>query len=210
MHDELTANRIAQIPAPAAKEPGWYPDPLGSTRERYWDGSWLELTRVPEVRLARPVAIPNGNGQPPKKSLLSRVGLKPAAPVEAGATGPADKAGRKRSREAAERKREFFASPAGRARLSYGQKHDVFQCHLPLTRSELVVIPGVVGTAPLITSDPVQILNSVVAEGWKLKAGSFFWADADGGVVGYYMFKRSPKRHRKMNDPWKGEPEELR
>ena len=45
--DQTIANRIHEIPPPHAKEPGWYPDPLGSTAERYWDRTWLELTRVP-------------------------------------------------------------------------------------------------------------------------------------------------------------------
>jgi Protein of unknown function (DUF2510) len=207
---EVISNRIAEIPAPAAKEPGWYPDPLGSTRERFWDRSWLDLTRVPEVRLPLPTAPPSTNGHHPRKGLLSLVGLKPAPQPEPEEVKAGGKAERKKRKEVEERKREFFESPAGRARLSFGQKHGVFQCYLPLTRPELVVIPGIKGAAPLISSDPVQILNSVVAEGWKLTAGSFFWADADGGVVGFYMFKRSKKRQREMNDPWKGEPEELR
>jgi Protein of unknown function (DUF2510) len=207
---QADAQRIAEIPAPPAKEPGWYPDPLGSTAERYWDRTWLDLTRVPQVRLRMPSPAATPNGHHPRKGLLSLVGLKPQPAPEAEAPRSGSKSERKRRKEVEERKGEFFASPAGRARLSYGQKHGVFQCCLPLTRPELVVIPGVAGAAPLITSDPVQILNSVVAEGWKLTAGSFFWADADGGVVGYYMFKRSKKRHREMNDPWKGEPEELK
>lgn len=205
---EVHANRIKEIPAPSAREPGWYPDPLGSTAERYWDRGWLDLTRVPQQRLVLPPA-PVQNGHHPKKSLLSLVGLK-SAPPEPEASGAVSKSERRKRKEVEERKLEFFESPAGRARLSYGQKHRVFQCNLRLTRPEVAVIPGVVGAAPLITSDPVHILNSVIAEGWKLEAGSFFWADADGGVVGYYMFKRSKKRLRDMNDPWKGEPEELK
>ena len=61
----------------------------------------------------------------------------------------------------------------------------------------------------MITSDPVHILNSVVVEGWKLKEGTFFWADSWGGIVGFYLFRRSQKRHRTMSDPWKSEPQEL-
>src|ERR1700742_485160 len=189
--DLAAPTRIHEVPAPAAMEPGWYADPLGSTAERYWDRTWLELTRVPTVRPPRPLVPPSQNGHEPKKGLrfpLSFVGLK-SPPSEEEEPKAGGKKERKQRKEREERKREFFASPAGQARLAYGQSHDVFQCHLPLTRPELVVIPSVQDAAPVITSDPVQILNSVIAEGWKLEAGSFFWADAGGGVVGYYLFK---------------------
>src|SRR5690242_17137937 len=132
---EATEKRIAEVPPPAAKEPGWYPDPLGSTAERYWDRTWLELTRVPQRRLAIPTEAVQ-NGHHPKRRLLSLVGLKHEPPAEPEPSGAGSKAERRRRKEVEERKREFFASPAGRARLSYGQKHDVFQCALPLTRPE--------------------------------------------------------------------------
>lgn len=211
--DQATAHRIHEIPPPPAKEPGWYPDPLGSTAERYWDRTWLELTRVPKVRPAAPIVDPvpnaNGNGHHGKRGLrfpLSLVGFKSP---EVEPPRPADKGSRKQLKEKDERKREFFESPAGKARLSFGQDHKLFQCHLALTRPEPFVIPGIEGGSPFITSDPVHVLNSVVVEGWKLKEGTFFWADSWGGIVGFYLFRRSKKQHRKMNDPWKSEPQEL-
>ena len=209
--DQATANRIHEIPAPAAKEPGWYPDPLGSTAERYWDRTWLELTRVPKVRPVAPIpeSLPNGHhGKRTLRFPLSLVGFK-SPPAEVEETLPTGKAERKQLKEKDERKREFFESPAGKARLSFGQDHRLFQFHLALTRPEPFVIPGVEGGPPFITSDPVHVLNSVVVEGWKLKEGTFFWADSWGGIVGFYLFRRSKKQHRQMNDPWKAEPQEL-
>jgi hypothetical protein len=52
-----------------------------------------------------------------------------------------------------------------------------------------------------------DILISVVAEGWKLVAGAFVYAEMGGGAGGCYLFKRSKKRHRKMNDPSKSSVE---
>ncbi len=201
--EAATSHRIHQIPAPAAKEPGWYRDPLGSGLERYWDRSWMDLTRLRHEPPAPPPA-PAGP-QAPRKGLLSFVGLKSANET----ADPKGKRKGKKGKESDERKREFFDSPAGRARLAFGQEHSIFQCRLSLSRPELFIIPGVEDAAPLITSDPNQILNSIVSEGWKLDAGSYFWADGDGAVVGYYLFKRSKKRLRPMNDPWKREPQEL-
>jgi len=190
------AQRIDEIPPPDAREPGWYPDPLGSTAERYWDGTWRELTRVPKVRLVSGLRLP-----------LALVGRKtPAQPADARTPkeGRArDKAERKRLMAVEARKQAFFESPAGRARLSFGQKHRLFQCELELTRRPAVVIPGAEGTAPKSTTDPVDILNSVIDEGWKLVTCSFFNAEVRGGAIGLYLFKRSKKRYRIMNDPWK-------
>lgn len=201
------SQRIQEIPPPEAKEPGWYPDPLGSTAERYWDGTWLELIRVPKVRLASEVPFRSA-----KRPRWARQGLRlPLALIgrqpSAEAPRARDRAEQKRLTAAEERKQAFFESPAGKARLSFGQKHQLFQCELELTTRALVVIPGVEGTTPRSTTDPVDILNSVIAEGWKLVAGSFVYNEMRGGAVGFYLFKRSKKRHRMMSDPWKGSVE---
>ena len=114
--DQTIENCIHEIPPPHAKEPGWYPDPPGSTAERYWDRTWLKLTRVPKVRPAAPLADGLSNGHHGKRSLrfpLSLVGFK-SPPVEGDEPPPADKASRKQLKEKDERKREFFESPAGK------------------------------------------------------------------------------------------------
>jgi hypothetical protein len=209
------AERVHEIPPPEAKEPGWYPDPLGSTAERYWDGTWLELIRVPKVKLVSRMPARSAKrqkwGRRGLRLPLALVGREaPAQPSDERAPGDArarSKAEQKRSTEVEARKQAFFESPAGRARLSFGQKQRLFQFELELEGREAVVIPGVEGTAPRSTSDTVDILNSVVSEGWKLVAGSFVYAEMRGGPVGFYLFKRSKKRHREMNDPWKGSAE---
>jgi Protein of unknown function (DUF2510) len=202
--------QVHRVPPPGAKEPGWYPDPLGSAWERYWDGAWLELTRPPQAKLAFRAPSRNGNG------LLGRRGRRlphalvqddqperPAEEEQAAKDTWARRRAKKKHRAAMEaRKQAFFETPPGKARLSFGQKHRLFQCELSLTDPAPILIPGVEGTAPQWTTDPVDILNAVVAEGWKLVAGSFVHGEMRG-TVGYYLFKRSKKRRRKMNDPWK-------
>jgi hypothetical protein len=209
MNAEETSARIEEVPPPEGNERGWYPDPLGSTAERYWDRSWLDLTRVPKTKLASRLPSQSATSRRrrafrfPLSFVAGRAGLSEANGGPLGKGRTPQRYQQKQMLEVEARKRAFFESPAGRARLSFGQKHRVFQFELDLGRPETIVIPGVDGTAPLATSDPVDILNSVVAEGWKLVAGSFEYADTRGGAVGFYLFKRSKKRLREMNDPWR-------
>ena len=209
MYDNQKTAHIEQIPPPAGNEPGWYPDPLGSTAERYWDRTWLDLTRVPKVKL---IAAPPSPATASRKRrafrlpLLfasDRAGGQQVSQRPPGQDRSTQKSKQKQELEVEARKRAFFESPAGRARVSFGQKHRLFQFELDLSGSETFVIPNVEGAAPVATSDPVDILNSVVAEGWKLVTGTFEYADMRGDAVGFYLFKRSKKRQRKMNDPWR-------
>lgn len=105
-----------------------------------------------------------------------------------------------RSAEAA--KEAFFQTPAGRARLAYKRGHRLFQYEMPVTDLEPTVVPGAVGAPARETTDPVDILNSVTVEGWKLVTGKFIHSEIRGGAVGCYLFKRSQKRRLQMNDPW--------
>lgn len=46
-------------------EPGWYPDPEGEPKERYWDGrGWTDRTR-PMVISIRPRTPPPADGVEP-------------------------------------------------------------------------------------------------------------------------------------------------
>ena len=65
------------------------------------------------------------------------------------------------------------------------------------------VVPGPVGSPALETTDPVDILNSVTVEGWKLVTGKFLHSEMRNGAVGVYLFKRSQKRRLAMNNPWR-------
>ena len=104
------------------------------------------------------------------------------------------------SAEAAEE--VFFRTPAGRARLAYKRGHQLFQYELTVGEVEPTIVPGRIGSPARETTDPVDILNSVTAEGWKLATGKFFSSEIHGGVVGCYLFKRSQKRRQPMNNPW--------
>lgn len=195
--------RLQQALAPQAQEPGWYPDPLGSTAERYWDGEWVELIRAPHLR-------PTTNG-------LVREDEQPSfrlpgwSRIPSLQMPPLSKNGREqRAREreqfkqrlwVAAQREAFFQTPAGRARLAFERGQHLFQYELELDRVERILIPGHVGAAGRTTEDPVDILNSVVVEGWKLIDGKFFYAEGRG-VFGLYLFRRSKKRRQRMNDPW--------
>lgn len=105
-----------------------------------------------------------------------------------------------RSAEAA--KLAFFETPAGRARLAYKRGHRLFQYELEINELSPTVIPGPAGSPARVTTDPVDILNAVTVEGWKLVTGKFIHSDMRNGVVGCYLFKRSQKRRLAMNNPW--------
>lgn len=96
----------------------------------------------------------------------------------------------------------FLQTPAGRARLAYKRGHQLFQYELAVGEVEPTVVPARIGSPARETTDPVDILNSVTAEGWKLVTGKFFSSEMHGGVVGCYLFKRSQKRRQPMNNPW--------
>jgi hypothetical protein len=125
---------------------------------------------------------------------------------------PLDKAAREERAEEKEQERRlaavaeaeqaFFQTPAGRARLAYKRGHRLFQYELEINELAPTVVPGYAGTPALITTDPVDILNSVTVEGWKLVTGKFIHSELRNGAVGCYLFKRSQKRHLAMNNPW--------
>jgi hypothetical protein len=194
--------RLRQALAPQAQEPGWYPDPLGSTAERFWDGEWMELIRTPRLRLAT-----NGLVQE-EQSSFRLPGLSRIPPIQLPPISKDAREQRAREREQVKQRlwidaqREaFFHTPAGRARLAFERGQDLFQYELELDNVGPTLIPGPVGAPARTSEDPVDILNSVVVEGWKLVDGKFFYAEARG-VFGLYLFKRSKKRRRRMNDPW--------
>ena len=101
----------------------------------------------------------------------------------------------------------FFETPAGRARLAYKRGHRLFQYELEVNELAPTVIPGPVGSPARETIDPVDILNSVTVEGWKLVTGKFFHSEMRNGAVGCYLFKRSQKRRLAMNNPWQAPPD---
>lgn len=200
----LEKERLSHAPAPQAQEPGWYPDPLGTTAERFWDGQWMELIRTPRLRLAAEALVREEAARAPRPPLISRLPALQLPPLT------------KEKREQRSREREhlkqrmwveaerqaFFQSPAGRARLAFERGQHLFQYELEIDRVEPTVIPGPLGASPRTTEDAVDVLNSVVVEGWKLVDGKFFYVEPRG-LVGCYLFKRSKKRREQMNDPWR-------
>lgn len=115
----------------------------------------------------------------------------------------ADLKQRERQLRSVEAAREaFFETPAGKARLAYKRGHRLFQYELEIGNVRPTVIPGPIGSPARETTDPVDILNAVTVEGWKLVTGKFIQSELRGGAVGVYLFKRSQKRRLSMNDPW--------
>jgi hypothetical protein len=103
-------------------------------------------------------------------------------------------------------KQAFFETPAGRARLAYQRGHRLFQYELEINGLGPTIVPGPVGSPALLTTDPVDILNAVTVEGWKLVTGKFIHSEIRNGAVGCYLFKRSQKRRLAMNNPWQAPP----
>jgi len=99
-------------------------------------------------------------------------------------------------------KEAFFETPAGRARLAYKRGHRLFQYELEINQLSPTLVPGPAGSPARLTTDPVDILNAVTVEGWKLVTGKFIHSEMRNGVVGCYLFKRSQKRRLPMNNPW--------
>lgn len=111
---------------------------------------------------------------------------------------------RQREADSAEAARDaFYETPAGRARLAYKRGHRLFQYELETGQLPPTIVPGPVGSPARETTDPVDILNSVTVEGWKLVTGKFIHSEIRGGAVGVYLFKRSQKRRLAMNEPWR-------
>jgi hypothetical protein len=108
----------------------------------------------------------------------------------------------KRLNAVAAAEQAFFQTPAGRARLAYKRGHRLFQYELEINELPPTLIPGLAGSPALVTTDPVDILNSVSVEGWKLVTGKFIHSEMRNGAVGCYLFKRSQKRRLSMNNPW--------
>jgi hypothetical protein len=154
-------------------------------------------TEAPERKVADVSVAPEKRRAFRLPSLRGRTALVP----------PLDKAAREERAEEKEREKRlasveaaeqaFYRTPAGRARLAYKRGHRLFHNDL-----EPTVIPGLVGSPALETTDPVDILNSVTVEGWKLVTGKFIHSEMRNGAIGCYLFKRSQKRRLSMNNPW--------
>jgi hypothetical protein len=197
--------RLRECPAPQAQESGWYPDPLGTTAERFWEGEWMELTRASRLRLPARV---QQRAEPRRALRFPSLRRLPDLRMPTMAKETREQRTRerehKRQRMSMEAERQaFFRSPAGRARLGFERGQRLFQYELELDRLEPTVVPGPIGSPARLTEDPVDILNSVVWEGWKLVDGKFFYVEVRGGVLGCYLFKRSKKLRQPMNDPWR-------
>jgi hypothetical protein len=122
--------------------------------------------------------------------------------------------------EAIERARaDFFASPAGKARVAFGAGEQVFQYAHDVTSQKAIVVAMVGSATAKQTSDPSEILNSVCHEGWELVNGSFVFVHegsqsrdkfmssgqnlaVKGTTVGYYLFRRCEVNRREVGDPW--------
>jgi len=130
--------------------------------------------------------------------------------------------------EAEERKRlkaieraraDFFASPAGKARMAFAAAERVFQYAHDVTSHKAIIVAMVGSGTAKQTSDPSEILNSVCHESWELVNGSFVFVQegsqsrdkfmssgqnlaVKGTTVGYYLFRRCEDNRREVGDPW--------
>jgi hypothetical protein len=130
------------------------------------------------------------------------------------------KASEQAAKEREKLRTQFFASPAGQARVSFERGDQVFQYSLDVHRTNAVVLPMIGAyTSPKSTTDPSDILNSVCNEGWELVNGSFVFLELGsesrdkflasgqqvaikGSIIAYYLFKRAEANKREGVDPW--------
>lgn len=206
------AHLLIEFPAPQAEAPGWYPDPLRITGERYWDGTWLDLTRPSLLGLPSAAPDPVEDLENPNGDEGRRWGLRWLLRDRQTLVPPLDKGAREERAQERERQRQemsieearqaFFLTPVGKARLAYNRGHRLFQYELDLDRLEPTIVPGPIGSPAYETTDPVDILNAVIVEGWKLVTGKFVHVEVRNSAVGFYLFRRSQKRRQPMNDPW--------
>jgi uncharacterized protein DUF2510 len=204
--ESVDKEKLSTFPAPQAGAPGWYPDPLGTAAERYWDGTWMELIRPSQLRLPARLQPQGAEGRPGRRlPSLQRLPLlrRPGLNRETREQRSREREHRRQRASMEAERQAFFRSPAGRARLAFERGQRLFQYELELDRLEPTVIPGPIGSPARLSEDPVDILNSVVWEGWKLVDGKFFYVEVRGGVLGCYLFKRSKKLRQPMNDPWR-------
>ena len=116
-------------------------------------------------------------------------------------------------RDEEKQEREFWASPAGRARMAYEDGDQLFQFELDVRDSQTFTIPMWKTGAVTRTDDANDVLNSIAREGWDLVTASFVFHETGsesrdkfmasgqhiavrGTVVGYYVFERNEELHR--------------
>lgn len=126
----------------------------------------------------------------------------------------------KRAEQIQREEDQFWASPAGQARIAYDEGDHVFQCHFDVMSQEAVIVVMVGSTTRKQTTDPTDILNSVCREGWELITGSFVFVEegsqsrdkfmssgqniaVKGRTMGYYLFRRCEANLGARIDPWK-------
>ncbi len=168
---------LVELPSSPAREPGGSAAEEEGTRARRWD------IHLPSLRGRRPGLTSSLTRSAREERAQEREKEREAASVEAAM-------------------QTFFETPAGRARLAYKRGHRLFQYELEVNGLSPTAIPGPIGSPSRVTTDPVDILNSVTVEGWKLVTGKFINSEVRGGAVGVYLFKRSQKRRLSMNNPW--------
>ncbi len=167
----------------------------------------VEFRSAQQAAPSRPAPAPESTDETQTgfrlPSLRGRTGLLPSLGRAAREERAEEKARQRQAISAEAAKQAFFETPAGKARLAYKRGHRLFQYELEINGLAPTVVPGPVGSPALVTTDPVEILNSVTAEGWKLVTGKFIHSEMRNGAVGVYLFKRSQKRRLSMNDPWR-------
>lgn len=124
-------------------------------------------------------------------------------------------------------RQQFFASPAGQARIAFEQGEQIFQFEASVKSMTAVVRPIGLGSRAIgretwtsrLSHGPVATLNAVSNEGWELVNGSFVFVETGqssrdkfmssgqqvavaGTVVGYYLFKRNDGLKIHGTDPW--------
>jgi hypothetical protein len=176
--DAISRQRnFVRLPSTQAQEPGSITGGEDGARDKRWD------FKLPSFRGSKPTLAPLIDKSAREERARERERQKELAAIEAA-------------------EQAFYETPAGRARLAYKRGHRLFQYELEIHDLRPMIIPGLAGTPSRETTDPVDVLNAVTVEGWKLVTGKFIHSEMRNGAIGCYLFKRSQKRRLQMNNPW--------
>jgi hypothetical protein len=125
----------------------------------------------------------------------------------------------RRAQQIEQARHEFYATPAGQARIAFERGDQVFQYAIDVMSQKAVIVAMIGSTTNKRTHDPTDVLNSVCHEGWELVNGSFVFVEQGqqsrdkfmslgqnvairGTTVGYYLFRRCEANRRAVGNPW--------
>ena len=207
-HGALFRSRCSRYPALAECWSGW-------RAKRLPLGTFPRCDRRKRAQAApRRASAPPGRGararvaeEPPEKRWDFRLPSLRDAPL----VPPLGRAAREERAEERERQRQmasveaadrpFFGHPPAKRVLAYSVDTS-FPVRTGARRTRANGLPGLTRLARPRDQRPVDILNSVSVEGWKLVTGKFIYSEMRNGVIGCLPLQAFAEAVTSMNNPW--------